>query len=99
MGLFQEALQAMFVLINEMEMAIKINTWIISGNRTHLMKLSSLRVRLHHREVQKKRKKKKKQIAGLRNAPDEHERVLRALHFMVGCVKRLLLIFFKPAAF
>lgn len=36
-GLFQEALEAMFALINEMEMAIKINTSIIFGNRAGLM--------------------------------------------------------------
>lgn len=37
MGLFQEALQAMFALINEMELAIKINTSIIFGNRPRLI--------------------------------------------------------------
>lgn len=47
-GLFQEALEAMFALINEMEMAIKINTSIIFVNRAHLMgvKFNCLRVGL-----------------------------------------------------
>lgn len=36
-GLFQEALEAMFALINEMELAIKINTSIIFGNRARLI--------------------------------------------------------------
>lgn len=36
-GLFQEALEAMFALINEMEMAIKINTAIIFANRAHII--------------------------------------------------------------
>lgn len=35
LGPFQEALGAMFALINEMEMAIKINTLIIFGNSAH----------------------------------------------------------------
>lgn len=39
MGLLQEALEAMFALINEMEMAIKINTSIIFGNTAHLMQV------------------------------------------------------------
>lgn len=37
MGLLEEALEAMFALINEMEMAIKINTSIIFGNRARLV--------------------------------------------------------------
>lgn len=37
MGLLQEALEAMFALINEMEIAIKINISIIFGNTEHLM--------------------------------------------------------------
>lgn len=36
LGLFQEALGAMFALINEMEMAIRINTLIIFGNSARL---------------------------------------------------------------
>lgn len=36
LGLFQEALGAMFALINEMEMAIRINTLIIFGNSAEL---------------------------------------------------------------
>lgn len=28
----------------------------------------------------------------------KHEGVLRALTFVVGCVKRLFLVYFKPAA-
>lgn len=36
LGLFQEALGAMFTLINEMEMAIRINTLIIFGNSVEL---------------------------------------------------------------
>lgn len=81
-GLFQEPLEAMFALINEMEMAIKINTSIIFGNRARLMwvKFNRLRVGLCPR------KKKKKEV--------EHERVLRALLFVVGCVKRLFLVYF-----
>lgn len=45
-GLFQEALEAMFALINEMEMAIKINTAIIFANSAHIIgvKLNCLRV-------------------------------------------------------
>lgn len=47
-GLFQEALEAMFALINEMEMAIKINTSIIFGNRAGLMwvKLTALKKKI-----------------------------------------------------
>lgn len=36
LGLFQEALGAMFALINEIEMAIRINTLIIFGNSAEL---------------------------------------------------------------
>lgn len=36
LGPFQEALGAMFALINEMEMAIRINTLIIFGNSGQL---------------------------------------------------------------
>lgn len=39
MGLFQEALQAMFALIKGMEKAIKIKTSIIFGNRGFLMRV------------------------------------------------------------
>ena len=59
MGLFQEALEAMFALINEMELAIKINTSIIFGNRARLMweKFSGC--------AEKKKKKKKKEAESL----------------------------------
>lgn len=57
-GLFQEALGAMFALINEMEMTIKINTLIIFGNSAHLMgwKFNSLKARL--RPLKSEREKK-----------------------------------------
>lgn len=42
LGLFQEALGAMFTLINEMEMAIRINTLIIFGNSAELQQGSAL---------------------------------------------------------
>ena len=55
MGLFQEALEAMFALINEMEMAIKINTSIIFGKRARL--IQPLQSGIVSREEKKKRKK------------------------------------------
>lgn len=53
MGLLQEALEAMFALINEMEMAIKINTSIIFGNRARLMwvKFDLLKLKKGKKEV------------------------------------------------
>ena len=94
MGLFQEALEAMFALINEMELAIKINTSIIFGNRARLMweKFSG---------CAEKKKKKKKKGGGEPGGEKlhQHERGLGALPFLVGCVKRLFLVYFKPAAF
>lgn len=39
MGPLQQALEAMFVLINEMGIAIKINTSIIFGKRPRLMRV------------------------------------------------------------
>lgn len=68
LGPFQEALGAMFALINEMEMAIKINTLIIFGNSAHLMgwKLNSLKARL----CPLKSEREKKMWAALRrNTP------------------------------
>lgn len=59
MGLLQEPLEAMFALINEMEMAIKINTSIIFGNRARLMwvKFNRLSVGLCPGKRRKKVKK------------------------------------------
>lgn len=92
-GLFQEALEAMFALINEMEMAIKINTAIIFANRAHIIgvKLNCLRVGWCLSEGGKKK-------PGEEILP-QHERVLRPLHFVAGRVKRLFLVYFKPAVF
>lgn len=101
-GLFQEALGAMFALINEMEMAIKINTSIIFGNRGRLMRVKFGRLSVgsvsRGREEKRKRKKKRSGQPG-EEILHQHERALRALPFVVGCVKRLFLVYFQPAAF
>lgn len=59
LGPFQEALGAMFALINEMEMTIKINTLIIFGNCAHLMgwKFNSLKARLCPLKSEREKKK------------------------------------------
>lgn len=88
-GLFQEALEAMFALINEMEMAIKINTSIIFGNRASLMWPFKRGV------VSQREKEKKEKVDSLvEEILHQHERALRALPFVVGCVKRLFLVYF-----
>lgn len=64
MGLFQEPLEAMFALINEMERAIKINTSIIFGNTARLMWVKFNRLRVGLCPGKKKKKKKKWNMKG-----------------------------------
>lgn len=80
----------MFALINEMEMAIKINTLIIFRNRAHPM---WVKLNAQVWVCVPKSGQPGEEIL------HEQERVLRALPFVVGCVKRLFLVYFKPAAF
>lgn len=87
MGLLQEALEAMFALIKEMEIAIKINTSIRFGTRERLewVKLNHLTQRVVSRF---------KSGEPGEEMLNQHERVLKALPFVAGCAKRLFLIYF-----
>lgn len=87
MGLLQEPLEAMFALINEMEMAIKINTSIRFGTRDRLrwVKLNRLTKELcPYLKVARPGEEKLHQC----------ERVLKALPFIAGCAQRRFLIYF-----
>ncbi len=88
-GLFQEPLEAMFALINEMEMAVKINTSIIFGNSPpHVGEVQPLKSEVVSQEKKEKKEEEEEE------EEVEHERVLRALPFVVGCVKRPFLVYF-----
>lgn len=95
-GALQEALEAMFALINEMEIAIKINTSIIFGNTERLVCEAHP---LNQGVVSRRKEKERKSGQPRKEILHQHERVLRALPFVVGCVKRLFLVYFELAAF
>lgn len=97
-GPLQEALEAMFALINEMEIAIKINTSIIFGNTERLVGEAQPLNRGAVSRLKEKERKRKSGQPG-KEILHQHERVLRALPFVVGCVKRLFLVYFELAAF
>lgn len=87
-GLFWEALEEMFTLINEMETTIKINTSIIFGNGSRLTgaKFNCLSEGLNP------------SWAG-GGGLHIHERVLRAIPFVArGASRAFLLVYFKMAA-